>query len=536
MGVVYAAVQEGLGRHVAVKLLDPRLAEDRVQLERFKREAEVVAALGHPNIVQVTDFHESDTQPFLVMELLHGESLAVCLAREQVLTAQRTAFIAAQLLSALGAAHRAGVVHRDIKPDNIFLLSDAAIPDTVKVLDFGIAKLAPTGNSAKLTTTGAMLGTPAFMAPEQARGAEDVDARADIYAVGATMYQALTGKMPHEASSIPALLFAIVEKIPVSLRELRPDLPADLVAVVERAMAKNRDGRFPDAASMRAALAPWSGLSASTPPPAVSATAATIASSHPGPIVARENATPIVVHRTPPPTPVVPYAPAPAPPPVRPKSRYAPLIVVLLLVWFIGNSFLKRIFPTARETSTARPDDSADIEYGRSIARQSLGIAASALGVAPPAPPAPPLVVEVQSASVAASTSAPAAVRHRYSGTHAYASSRDFEGCMQCDFETYNAAIGAKDPEVSACFKSAVNDPPIHQLVYYTVSVDGSGALVGFDSSTTPMPTSLDTCLRRVMRSIPLDNKTGKPGSFKIGFSGECPKWARPDGLKWCPE
>ena len=153
MGTVYTAIQEGLGRRVAVKLLDPRLAEDRDQLERFRREAEVVAALGHPNIVQVTDFHypdETNRQPFLVMELLRGESFGACIARQSALPFGRVAFIASQVLSALTAAHRAGVVHRDIKPDNVFLLSDAAVPDTVKVLDFGIAKMSVEGQ-AKLT-------------------------------------------------------------------------------------------------------------------------------------------------------------------------------------------------------------------------------------------------------------------------------------------------------------------------------------------------------------------------------------------------
>ncbi|HEY2365615.1 MAG TPA: serine/threonine-protein kinase, partial [Polyangiaceae bacterium] len=349
MGTVYEAVQENLGRHVAVKLLDERLSYDREQLERFRREAEVVAALGHPNIVQVTDFQypeELGKQPFLVMELLRGESLAARIEHDGAMSAERVAFIVAQVLSALGAAHRAGVVHRDVKPDNIFLLADAAIPDTVKVLDFGIAKLSDGASigpaQQKLTSTNAMLGTPAFMAPEQARGADDVDARADVYAVGATMYQALTGKMPFEAASVPALLFAIVEKTPPPLGELRPDLPIDFVAVVDRAMTKRREDRFQDVDAMRAALSPWSGLPASKPTPTSKplsaiesartavgniAHADTVPSTPPPRDVLE---TPMVVHHTPvAPTPVVPYAPAKMPDASRRKNRTLIALAVL---------------------------------------------------------------------------------------------------------------------------------------------------------------------------------------------------------------
>jgi len=182
-----------------------------------------------------------------------------------------------------------------------------------------------------------MLGTPAFMAPEQARGA-DVDERADIYAVGATMYQALTGKLPYEAPSIPALLFSIVEKTPTPLLELRPDLPRELVAVVERAMAKDRDARFADADAMRRALSPWSGLPASVPSP-ISATAATVSS---GKIPPHDPATPIIVKHTPAPsTTTKPEASTAAP--ATERARTSPLVfltilggmaaVVVIVVW-----------------------------------------------------------------------------------------------------------------------------------------------------------------------------------------------------------
>ena len=526
MGTVYTAIQEGLGRRVAVKLLDPRLTADRDQLERFRREAEVVAALGHPNIVQVTDFQypdETNPQPFLVMELLKGESLGACIARQSVLPFGRVAFIAAQVLSALAAAHRAGVVHRDIKPDNVFLLADAAVPDTVKVLDFGIAKMSVEGQ-AKLTGTGAMLGTPAFMAPEQARGAVDVDARADIYAVGAMMYQALTGKLPYEAPSVPALLFAIVEKSPASLREARPDAPAELVAVVERAMAKDRDARFADAEEMRRALAPWSGLPASIPPP-VSATAATLV----GASTPRPEATPIVVHRTP-----APNAPAIVKADAPPKRSLAGMIMITLVaivgVLVLGAVVIVSILVRARGPEARREEPAAVAASSNvvgTITQPTIATAASS--VAPATPTA--------SATASSAPASPIVVRHSYSAPGGFLGGSNFGDCAKCDWETFRADMGAKAAEVSACFKASVYEPPKHQDVNYKVGVTATGEYTTFEvQGNEIIPPRLDRCLVGVMKSTPLHKSGGAAGSFNVGFRSECPKWAPPDTLKWCPD
>jgi serine/threonine protein kinase len=518
MGMVYEAVQEGLGRRVAVKLLDPRLAEDREQLERFRREAEVVAALGHPNIVQVTDFQypeEPGQQPFLVMELLRGESLGSLVERERALPAGRVAFIAAQVLSALVAAHHAGVVHRDIKPDNIFLLGDAAVPDTAKVLDFGIAKLAPLsaiGGQAKLTGTGAMLGTPAFMAPEQARGESDVDARADVYAVGATMYQALTGKLPYEAASIPALLFAIVEQTPAPLGELRPDLPSDFVAVVERAMAKDRAARFPDADAMRRALSPWSGLPASVPPP-VSATAATVAS---GRIVPHDPSTPIVVHQTPAAQSVGPV------PPSRPHGRSL-LSQILLAVTVLGVAAMGMVVAIV---VLNRPKGAAT-----SASASTSAVAGDALTstLAPP-PASVATATSTASASASATTSASATAvatatsaprLRRYSGATGWVSGGDYGGCPGCDWEAFRHALEAKSAATSACFKASQHEPPHHETPYYQVGVADDGKVTSFRALSDGAP-RLDACLHRVVASVPMHMKKPAGGSFKIGFDGPC--------------
>ncbi len=509
MGTVYEAVQEGLGRHVAVKLLDPRLAEDRQQLERFRREAEIVAGLGHPNIVQVTDFQYPDTpadQPFLVMEVLRGESLGARVAREQVLPGARVAFIIAQVLSALSAAHRAGVVHRDIKPDNIFLLADAAVPDTVKVLDFGIAKLAVEGQ-AKLTGTGAMLGTPAFMAPEQARGAEDVDARADIYAVGATMYQALSGKLPYDAPSIPALLFAIVEQTPIPLQDLRPDLPQGLVEIVERAMSKDRKERFPDAESMRRALSPWSGLPASVPPP-VSVTAATLSDQMSAPL----QATPIVVHRTPPPK----TTPAAQSSPKRSLAMMWMVTLVIVVVIVTAGAVtvaLRRDAPleAAAHPTLVEPPATTSVPLAQSSAQ--------AAGVAP----------SQTTAAALTTTMTPATTEHvvppsppRFGGKHASLSSTNFSDCKGCDWDGYREAIRSHEDAISACFKASEHEAPLHESVDYEVSVSASGAYTGFKTVSAATPPGLDRCMQKVLFAIPIQKASGGVGSFQIGFVSAC--------------
>jgi serine/threonine-protein kinase len=270
MGAVYAGLQESLGRRVAIKILHPHLAEDASLLARFELEARAAAALGHPHIVAVTDFQQPAGEPaFLVMELLTGASLREVIGAEGALTHERVAFIASQVLSALVSAHEAGIVHRDLKPDNVFLTSLAGVSDVVKVLDFGIAKLGAAGFSGgggraaiaapgtpRMTVTGDVLGTPGYMSPEQARGRE-VDARTDLYATGALMYHALSGRAPFEEPNYNAQIAAIIERDPLPLGSLRPEVPPEFIAIVERAMAKSPDARFATANEMHDALAPF---------------------------------------------------------------------------------------------------------------------------------------------------------------------------------------------------------------------------------------------------------------------------------------
>ncbi len=256
MGTVYEALQEDLGRRVALKVLLPEYAMDAQVVGRFRREAQTAASLGHANIVQVTDFGvDPERGAFLVMELLQGESLASALRRETPMDPGRVTAIAVQILDALIAAHGTGVVHRDLKPDNVYLVPFAGSRDGVKLLDFGIARLTQADGATRLTATGAVLGTPVYMSPEQARG-RDVDARSDLYSLGVLMYEALSGRLPFSGDSYNALLFAIAEETPAPLSHIRPDITGSLANVVERAMQKDRNARFSSAIEMRAALGP----------------------------------------------------------------------------------------------------------------------------------------------------------------------------------------------------------------------------------------------------------------------------------------
>jgi CheY-like chemotaxis protein len=258
MGSVHEAVREDLGNMpVAIKVLHPTLATDLDVLRRFEREAHTVASLDHPNIVRIVDFHMVPDEPaLLVMERLHGFSVADALTMGQKFEVEEVAFITLQVLAALEAAHGANVVHRDLKPDNIFLISLPGTPNVVKILDFGVAKLVDGPRNDKLTQTGMVMGTPAYMAPEQARGVT-VDARCDLYAVGCLMYEALTGRPPFVAENYNALIYEIQLGTPPKLLDYRPEVDAAFVRLIEKAMARDPEARFQTARSMADAVSDW---------------------------------------------------------------------------------------------------------------------------------------------------------------------------------------------------------------------------------------------------------------------------------------
>jgi serine/threonine protein kinase len=246
MGRVYEARHTRLtGKRFAVKLLHPDLARQPDVVTRFQREAEAASGISHPNVLGVNDVNVTlDGQPYIVSELLQGEELGEYLHRVGKLSVADAVRIVRQICKALAAAHETGVVHRDVKPENVFLTGDLARLEstTVKVIDFGISKVAQAGGDS-LTKTGMVMGTPDYMPPEQARG-DKVDARADIYAVGAILYRALTGKKPFEGLDPMATLTAVLVQEPGRPTILNPDVPLSLELVIQRAMAKDPKDRY----------------------------------------------------------------------------------------------------------------------------------------------------------------------------------------------------------------------------------------------------------------------------------------------------
>ncbi|MEO0326510.1 MAG: serine/threonine-protein kinase [Myxococcota bacterium] len=249
MAQVFQATDLAGGAPVALKILRREVAESPEAVRRLRQEGEVLSQLKHPAIVSVSTYGQLDSgQLFLAMELLEGETLRERLQREKRLDPEALAPVVAGIVAGLEAAHGAGVVHRDLKPDNVFL---SRLPGRagfqVKVLDFGISKV--TGGD-RLTRTGQVLGTPRYMAPEQLAAERDLDARVDVYALGVMIYEALAGRSPFLTSSPSDLIVAIVHGKSTPLRAARPDVPAELEAVVARAMARARAARFPTARAL----------------------------------------------------------------------------------------------------------------------------------------------------------------------------------------------------------------------------------------------------------------------------------------------
>jgi serine/threonine-protein kinase len=255
MGVVYAAEHELMGKKAAVKLLLPELSANQEIVNRFFNEAKAATKIQHPGIVDVYDFgYHVSGHAYIVMEFLQGESLTDLLKKGVQFA--RIVDISWQLASALGAAHKRGIVHRDVKPDNIFIVPDPATPtgDRVKVLDFGIAKLAADDNVSMKTRTGTVMGTPVYMSPEQCRGAGDVDARSDIYAMGCIMYEMACGQPPFVRNGFGELITAHIIEEPDPLSARNPSIPAQFEAIVMKTLEKDPGARFQTSADVEAAL------------------------------------------------------------------------------------------------------------------------------------------------------------------------------------------------------------------------------------------------------------------------------------------
>jgi hypothetical protein len=255
MGRVYEARHLRLpDRRFAVKVMHPEFARQPEVVARFQREAESASSIGHPNVVDVFDVHKTpDGVPYLVGEFLEGEELGDYIERVGKLEVSFAVGLARQVCKALGAAHARGIVHRDMKPENVFLVLRDGVP-TVKVIDFGISK-AGSGDT-HLTRTGMIMGTPSYMAPEQARG-DKVDLRADVYAIGALLYHALTGQRPFDSDDPAATLNMVLTEEPPRPRSLAESVPEALELVVQHAMAKDPRERYQTTAELDLALLPF---------------------------------------------------------------------------------------------------------------------------------------------------------------------------------------------------------------------------------------------------------------------------------------
>jgi serine/threonine-protein kinase len=262
MARIYEAVHQVIHRTVAVKVLMPEIAADATLVRRFVNEGRAAGMIGHPNIVEALDMGTTpDGLPFLVLEYLVGTPLNDELYRCGALPFERAAYIGIQAAWALAAAHGLGIVHRDTKPENIFLIRRDGRDDHVKVLDFGVSQFRGLEGTGEETVRGSLLGTPEYMSPEQIGGHDEVDARTDVYALGMLLYEMIGGRSAFAGRRSTVDVFrAVLTEAPMPLLERRPDTPPELAEIVMRALAKDKRERWPSAGELAAALEPFAEL------------------------------------------------------------------------------------------------------------------------------------------------------------------------------------------------------------------------------------------------------------------------------------
>jgi hypothetical protein len=252
MGAVFEGENIRINRRVAIKVLHGAALSNAETVQRFEREAQAAGRIGSDHILEILDLGVlADGERYMVMEFLAGQTLTQRIVQHGRLTPRQVVPLMRQVLVGLGAAHAAGIIHRDLKPDNLFILKErSGIRDYVKIIDFGISKFNALGGDMSMTRTGAVMGTPYYMSPEQAKGSGKVDARSDLYAIGVILYEAVAGQVPFLADTFNELMFKIVLSDPKPLMEVVPDLDPRFAAIVSKAMARDADQRYQSAAEM----------------------------------------------------------------------------------------------------------------------------------------------------------------------------------------------------------------------------------------------------------------------------------------------
>ena len=259
MGAVYEGENTRINRRVAIKVLHANVAENKEAVQRFEREAQAAGRIGNDHILEVLDLGTLPSgDHFMVMEYLDGEPLSSRIRGAGQMTAEDLCPVIRQVLLGLGAAHDAGIIHRDLKPDNIFILTEKyGNKDFVKLIDFGVSKFNILNDDMKMTRTGAVVGTPYYMSPEQASGRQSTDVRSDVYAVGVIMYEAVTGHVPFDAPTFNQLMFQIVLSSPVPAAQIVPSLDPAFGTIISKAMARDPANRFQSTRQLLDALDAW---------------------------------------------------------------------------------------------------------------------------------------------------------------------------------------------------------------------------------------------------------------------------------------
>jgi serine/threonine protein kinase len=366
MGLVYEARHEQLGRKFALKFLNPKLDADPKMRARFLREARAAGAVDNEHVCAIVDVGLGpEDAPCIVMEYLEGENLAALLERDGPLLVPRAVDIVRQVCRGLASAHARGVIHRDLKPKNLIVCRRSDGRELVKIVDFGIAKLSERDvTESAVTTTGATMGTPHYMSPEQARGEKELDQRADIYSLGVILYELLSGQKPHPGDSYNAIIYHILSRTPVPLREHRADVPEALARIVHRSLESDPKDRFASAGELEKALA----AHASTFSVPLSSGESTVAS-----------------------------AAAPALAPRRSGNRRlvmgvgaaAVVAIVLAWRWNAGPEASPAAMPEPIASSAPAPEPSPASSEPTAMTNEAPPVAASPSSVEPPAPPPP---------------------------------------------------------------------------------------------------------------------------------------------------